>query len=89
MEKISDLILSSPKEKGTHRSERGDLIDFFHSQIRDKKFKKYPISRIAVKLSHLSVKDLYYLQSVFKDISVRKGIEGAQKFWWWSLRPKK
>ena len=85
MESISSIIKLPVKKKG---SERAELIKFFVENITDKKGKKYKPSRIAVLLSPLIVKDLYYLQSVFKDIQNRKGIVYAQKWFWWSIRGK-
>lgn len=89
MNAISNLIPSSPKEKDKHRSERGDLIDYFHNEVLDKSFRRYPIKRIAVLLGHLTVKDLYYMKSCFVDRMKRNGVEAAQKWFWYSLKVKK
>jgi hypothetical protein len=43
---------------------------------------------IAIKLSHLSLQDLRYMISVFKDAENRKGLDYASKWFWWSLKSK-
>ena len=71
------------KKKG---SERADVISFFVENLRNKDGKKFPARMIAIKLSHIPTKDLYYIKSVFQDTSNRKGIESANKEFWWSLK---
>ena len=61
---IADLLKGRPlPQKQKHRSERGDLITYFHERVFNKQGKRFPIAFIATKLSHLSVQDLYYLKS--------------------------
>ena len=80
------LFKLSPVKKG---SERGDLIQFFVDNLRDKNGNKYPAKRIAIKLSHLKLPDLYYFKSVFIDILKRKGEDAAGKYFNWSLKVDK
>jgi hypothetical protein len=50
----------------SRRSERGDMIQYFHSRInaaRVGKYKPLSMSAIAVKLCHCSLADLYYLKT--------------------------
>ena len=67
-------------------SERAELLSFFVSELRDKKGKPFSARMIAVKLSHLSVVDLLYMKSVFKDIQRRRGNGAAAKWFWWSIK---
>jgi hypothetical protein len=91
MKRIDQIIrpLRAPA-KHDRNSERGDLIKFFTDKVnadRDgKKYRKLPISAIAVKLSHLSLADLYYLKSDCTDAE-RRGKPFAAVFWW-SIKPK-
>ena len=87
MEKI-DSFLKTPSIKKI-KSERAEVIKFFVDKIVDKKGKKYRPSFIGMKLAHLELKDLYWFQSVFRDIENRKGIEAANKYFWGSLKIKK
>ena len=74
MEKIEDLFGKKWTEKAFEKqlkkrgSERDDLIGQFiekiNSRQRLEKKKEYLASFIAYKLSHLKVKDLYYLKSI-------------------------
>jgi hypothetical protein len=65
---------------------RKEMIQFFHERIRDKKGKKFRASFIGMKLSHLSLEDLYYLKSICLD-SENRG-HGFSRCFWGSLRPK-
>ena len=78
--KIEDLLI---KKK---RSERAELVKFFMENLLDKKGKHFPVKRIAFKLSHLSLNDLYFFKSVCQDILNRKGSESMNKYFWYSLR---
>lgn len=73
-------------EKIKHRSERGDLLNYFLENIKNKDGKSFNIKRIAFVLSHLKTPDLYYFQSVCKDVQNRRGQEALNKFFWWSLK---
>lgn len=68
------------------RSERAELIQYFVDRLRNKDNKPFSARLIAIKLSHLSLEDLYYLKSTFQDTYNRKGIESAQKYFWWSIK---
>jgi len=70
------------------KSERQLLISFFVENLRNKQNKKFPAKMIAVKLSHLSMEDLRHTISVFKDNLNRKGLNGASKEFWWSIKVK-
>jgi len=85
MNPISDII-KIPERKKT--SERSELISFFVDTLRNKQNKKFPAKMIAIKLSHLSLQDLYYMISVFKDAHNRKGLEYASKWFWFSIKCK-
>jgi len=86
MEKISDY-LKMPSIKKTN-SERSELISFFVDTLRNKNNKPFSAKMIAIKLSHLSLQDLRYMISVFKDAENRKGLDYASKWFWWSLKSK-
>jgi hypothetical protein len=66
-----DIALRNRPAVASRETERGSLIQFFTEHVnadRDgKRYKKLPIAAIAVKLSHLSVPDLYFLKSVCSD----------------------
>ncbi len=83
----SEILLQGPKEKKS-TSERAELVKFFVSNLKNKKGGFFPPKRIAIALSHIPTKDLYFMQSVMKDIINRSGAESAQKWFWWSLRPQ-
>ena len=68
------------------RSERAELLKFFVDNLWGKNLKNYPAKRIAIALSHVSVSDLYFMQSVAKDIMARRGVEAMNKWFWWSLK---
>ena len=78
-----ELPLNLPKKS---RSERAELIQYFVDRLRNKDNKPFSARMIAIKLSHLSLEDLYYLKSTFQDTYNRKGIESAQKYFWWSIK---
>lgn len=80
----------APRASGTN--ERGKLLEFFRNELNaERKGTKYPpISkgRISVILAGLEVRDLRYMQSVYKDNVRRNGTKSAIKHFWWSLRPE-
>lgn len=85
---IADILAQhAPKEpKATKRTERGDLITYFHQRLTDKKGKRFNIGFIATKLAHLKLHDLYYLKSTCEDAERRGKPFGA--IFWWSIKPK-
>lgn len=83
MENISSLLKIPPKRNLT---ERGELLRFFNERVKNIKGKPYGFPMMGKKLAHLTLQDLYYFQSVYKDIENRKGEIAAQKFFWWSLK---
>ena len=81
---ISQLIQERQPVKV--KSERAELIKFFHENILDKNGKQYRPQFLAVKLAHIPTKDLYYSVSIFKDTEKRRGIIGARKEFWFSIK---
>jgi hypothetical protein len=85
MEKIATLFgeIKRPQKK-RQTSERGELLEYFHREANlewdSKKYGQLTIKRIAVKLAHLKVNDLYYLKSTCEDARRRRG-EWAKYFW--------
>jgi hypothetical protein len=85
MEAIRNLFGERVKpQKPKKITERGELLEYFHREARydwdAKKYGELTIKRIAVKLSHLKVNDLYYLKSICEDARRRRG-EWAKCFW--------
>jgi len=70
------------------KSERAKLVSFFVENLKNKKGKSFPKSMIAIKLSHIPTKDLSYMISIFKDTTNRRGMEAANKEFWWSIKAK-
>lgn len=75
-------------EKPKPRSERAELLSYFVENIKNKDDKPFNARMIAVKLSHLSVQDLYYFKSVCKDIYNRQGQTALNKYFWWSIKAR-
>ena len=80
-------LLEQRKEVKSH-SKRAELLRFFIENIPDKNGKQYKPQFLAVKLSHIPTKDLYYMISIFKDTEKRRGKVGAIKEFWWSIKIK-
>jgi hypothetical protein len=84
MQQIGSLFAQHPMAAPSRRTERGDLLTFFHQKInaaRDgKRFRKLPISAIAVKLSLYSLNELYFLKSTCTDAE-RRGVPFSAAFW--------
>lgn len=72
--------------KSKVRSERANLIKFFIENVLDRKGNQYKPSFIAMRLSHIPTKDLYYSVSIYKDTLQRRGREAADKEFWWSIK---
>ncbi len=72
------------------RSERGELLQFFLEKLNEArkgtKYKPLRPAALGVKLSHLSVSDLYYLKSDCLDAE-RRGYSFSKRFWW-SIKPQ-
>lgn len=84
---IKEILQTYYKENGKRNTcERSELVKFFHENILDINKKQYRVQRIAIALSHIPTKDLYFIQSVFKDKKNRTGSESAIKWFWWSLK---
>ena len=81
MERINSIPFKNTKE-GRAPSERGELLRFFALKS------EWSIPRIAKKVSHLSVQDLYYMKSAFEDRERRNGKITAIKWFFWSLKPQ-
>ena len=84
---IKDIIAQRQPVKV--KSERAELVKFFVENLYNKQGENFPAKRIAIALSHIPTKDLYFMQSVMKDIINRSGAESAQKWFWWSIKYKK
>ena len=85
-EKSGQWIIPELKVSKGANSERADLVKFFVDNLRDKNNKPFKVGFIVQKLSHLKTPDLYYVKSVFRDNLMRKGLDGASKELWWSLK---
>lgn len=85
MEEIKNII-QIPEQKKT--SERAELLKFFVDTLRNKNKKPFSAKMIAIKLSHIPTKDLYYMISIFKDAQNRKGLDYASKWFWYSIKVK-
>ena len=72
----------------TKGSERGELIQFFVDNLKQRNGKKYAAKVVAIKLAHLKTPDLYYFRSVSNDILQRSGSVAFNKYFWWSLKVK-
>ena len=89
MQPIDQIILNKQLKKEKRISERSELIKYFVENLRNKNGKPFSARMIAIKMSHLSLQDIRYMISVFKDNLNRKGLDGASKEFWWSLRSNK
>lgn len=73
--------------KKTANSERAELIGYFTDMVnsyrKGTKYKPLSYKAIAVKLSHLTVGDLYYLKSSGRDA------KNWSAYFWWSIKPEK
>lgn len=57
------LKVAKVMQKKVAASERSELIRYFHERAKDKAGKPYRASYIAMRLSHLSMRDLYSFKS--------------------------
>lgn len=86
MQKVADLFgnFAAPQIKKTRRSEREELVQFFAEKINrlraDDSFPPLRISYIRFLLSHIVVRDLYFLKSVCLD-SQSRGFRFDVEFW--------
>lgn len=82
--KLIKNLIQYKAQKGA-RSERAEIIGKFTDTLNlERKGTKYPpltYQRIAVKLSHLSLQDLYYLWSTCVDA------KNFSQFFWYTLKP--
>jgi len=83
LDKYSEAAIS---EKQRIKSERAEFVSFFVENLKNKEGKHFPKSMIAIKLSHIPTKDLSYMISIFKDTTNRRGIDAANKEFWWSIK---
>lgn len=81
MKKLGDIIKDYQPSRGA-RSERAEIVGYFHERIMDRKGKPYSPAFIAMKLAHLTIRDLYYLKSVCNQA------KNFQKIFWWSITVK-
>ena len=87
MKSISDIINHKKLEKPLNQ--RAECIKFFLERILDKQGKQYKPARMAVLLSHIPTKDLFFSISIFKDTERRRRKVAAQKEFFWSLKYQK
>lgn len=82
------LIHDYERKELNRATERGDLMMYFVTELNKNRGKLAPLTmpRMGKILQGLELKDLYYMQSYFKDLERNKGIESASKWFWWSLR---
>lgn len=85
VEFIGDLFgrMRTALPKGRVLNERAELVEWF-----SRKMDRNP-KQIAVRLAHLKLSDLYYMQSDYKDIQRRRGTEAAVKMLWAVTRTTK
>lgn len=69
--------------KGRVLNERAELVKWFSSKMDRKP------QQIGVRLAHLTLSDLYYMQSDYKDVQRRRGTEAAVKMLWAVTRTTK
>ena len=69
--------------KGKVLSERAELVKWISEKLqREPKM-------VGIRVAHLSLDDLYVIQSEFKDIDRRRGREAARKYLWWVTKTSK
>lgn len=85
-ELFKPLEVKAGKQKS--RSERSDLIGYFHSKLLNKEGQPFKAQYLAIRLAHLTLEDLYYLKSVSEDILNRKDLTAMSKHFWWSIKYK-
>lgn len=89
MKQINKYLQSLPQVRKSS-TERGDVLDFFVREINvERQGTKYPpvsATLIAIKTSHLSLQDLYYMKSVALDNQRRN--YSISKYFFGSLKPK-
>ena len=87
MQQIASLF-TVPTQAKSKETERGSLLQFFQESINKErvgtKYKPLSIRAIAIKTSHLSLHDLYFMQSQAKDNKRRGG--SISKYFFGSLR---
>lgn len=85
MDSIADLFgrQRTALPQGKVLNERAELVKWFSTKMQRKP------QQIAVRLAHLTLSDLYYLQSDYKDIQRRRGTEAAVKMIWAVTRTTK
>jgi hypothetical protein len=84
MKQIGSLFKDRPAPKKDRRTERGELLRYFQDKINPARRatgrKPLPIAAIAVKVSHLSIQDLYFLKSTC-DRAQQRGYPWSAIFW--------
>lgn len=89
MQSIQQVLTGIPEVK-KWRSQRAELIGFFHEKLQKQyKYhtkKELKLSTLAFRLSHLKVVDLYYMKSACLDAERRGG--SFSKCFWGSLKVK-
>jgi hypothetical protein len=89
MKPIAPRLFSVKPAKGP-ASERGELLQFFLDNLNPARkadgYRPLTPAALGVRLSHLSLQNLYYLKSVCLDAE-RNGKPFSAIFWW-SITPK-
>lgn len=69
------------------------LLSYFQAKINatrtGTKYKPLTMARVGTLLTGLKLPDLYYIQSVMKDLERAKGLQAAVKWMYWSLKHQK
>jgi hypothetical protein len=92
MEKLGNLLpeISRPIPKKDRRTERGELLKYFRNKINagrlGTKYKPLSMGYFAMRLSYMSVPDLYHLKSICDDAQRRGG--GFSKMFFWAIKPQ-
>ena len=77
----------------TRETERGQLLGYFQGKINagrtGTQYKPYSLARTGKLLTGLKLPDLYYMQSVMKDLERQRGLTAAVKWMYWSLKHQK
>lgn len=78
-----ESLAKSHKRKGP-RNERDELLDFFYENLKDawRKYSKKQLTKayVAIRISHLQVRDLHYIKSICLD-GERRGTPFSKVFW--------
>ena len=81
MKSLADLLPLRRVIPQKGKSERSGLIKYFTDRhFTHRNGTLFTAKQIAVRCSHLTLQELYYIKSVHTDINNRKGSEAAAKY---------